>query len=354
MSKSSSEDYTIASYLALEAVDFAARHGLDRTVLLQRVEANRPGFGSPDVRVAHDVQLGIWADVVRHLNDPGAYFASIRERKMEQYGLFGFAVITSTSGRECFERAIRFIHLVDGYARLAMREDQDYVRVRLETPPADSVERRLGHEIAIASFVQGIRDTVGTSIPLTGVRFRHKAPADTSAHRRFFACPVSFSAEHDEFWLPQMVLHVVPRTANSAMSRYFHDHASQLLENLPQGDAATADTVRSAIARELPSGEPSMQLVAKRLGKSDRTLRRDLKAEGVTFRQLVDQVRCTRAKELLASPQASLAEVAYVLGFSEVSAMSRAFKRWAGMGPGEYRASFPRAARGQKASPMVK
>jgi AraC-like DNA-binding protein len=104
------------------------------------------------------------------------------------------------------------------------------------------------------------------------------------------------------------------------------------------------ETVARIVADRLLDGEPPLEAVAKQLGKTERTLRRSLADEGVSYRVLVEEVRRRRADELLADPAVSVAEVAFALGFSEHAAFTRAYKRWTGATPIERRrTALPKA-----------
>jgi len=107
---------------------------------------------------------------------------------------------------------------------------------------------------------------------------------------------------------------------------------------------STTGRARGAIIDALPDGEPAAPSIAKRLGMSERSLRRALAAEGESFRGLVEAVRKERAALLIGDRRASLAEVAFALGFSELSAFSRAFKRWNGCAPSDARRAAQRSA----------
>ena len=138
--------------------------------------------------------------------------------------------------------------------------------------------------------------------------------------------------------LPKSILNAVPSFANPALSRHFEALAQRLLKETVS-DASTSARVRRAILGALPNGDPASTTIAKHLGMSERTLRRTLAEEGESFRGLVEAVRKERASLLISDQRASLAEVAFSLGFSELSAFTRAFKRWHGRAPSEARRS---------------
>jgi AraC-like DNA-binding protein len=109
-----------------------------------------------------------------------------------------------------------------------------------------------------------------------------------------------------------------------------------LLGQLPRASDAVAQ-VRAAIHGELKGGDPSLDHVARKLGTSRRSLQRRLADEDLTYAQVLDDVRSTMARAYLAQRDLSIAEVAYLLGFTEQSSFTRAFRRWTRTSPGEFR-----------------
>jgi AraC-like DNA-binding protein len=102
-------------------------------------------------------------------------------------------------------------------------------------------------------------------------------------------------------------------------------------------EQSTKERTHHALLRALASGEPSAAAIAQELGMSERTLRRRLEDEATSFREVVEMVRRHRAEQLLQEGRATITEIAFLLGFSDPSAFSRAFRRWHQVGPREYR-----------------
>jgi AraC-like DNA-binding protein len=111
----------------------------------------------------------------------------------------------------------------------------------------------------------------------------------------------------------------------------------ELLERVPESTSFGA-RVRQLVAKELSTSPPDATAVARKLRMSRRTLQRLLRVEGTTFTELVDALRCDLATRYLREPAVAIAEVAFLLGFSEASAFHRAFRRWQGTTPAAYRA----------------
>ena len=127
---------------------------------------------------------------------------------------------------------------------------------------------------------------------------------------------------------------VMPR-ANPYLSEILSAHAEALLENM-QRAKSTRGRVESLLTPTLHTGEASMDMIASKLSLSRQTLFRKLKAEGVTFEKILDELRHKLALHYLSEKKTSVHETAYLVGFSDSGAFSRAFKRWTGMSPTAY------------------
>src|SRR5512133_729216 len=169
------------------------------------------------------------------------------------------------------------------------------------------------------------------------VAFRHPRPANTSEHQRLFGREPFFSADVSALeWDRSALEWEVPGT-DPALSRILERHAQALLAEKPELGQAYADRVRTVLASALAGGTTTLESVATRLAMSARTLQRRLTSEGVTFDGLPDAVRLQLAVRYLTEPKVAISEVAYLLGYSEPSPFHRAFRRWTGTTPSEFR-----------------
>ena len=185
-------------------------------------------------------------------------------------------------------------------------------------------------------LVQTLLTATRTTVPLIRVTFRHKQPATTQALCDFFKCRLEFSAQHNSIYLPSSFLSQPFLTSNKLMFRVL---ANAMETYFSMGDK-TSDFV-SKVCRQIMLEDPIANLdsnsIAKLMGLSTRTLRRRLSEEGFTFNEAKNLARERRAKYLLVNSRASLTEIAFDLGYSELSAFSRAFRSWVGESPQAYR-----------------
>lgn len=170
------------------------------------------------------------------------------------------------------------------------------------------------------------------------VHVTHAAPEYFQAYDRFFGVPTTFDTNWnamrvEEVRLTQRIA-VQPRFAFGILSQ----HAEQLLLSL-NGTKSTRGRVESLLMPILHTGDASMDLIAQRLSVSRQTLYRQLRAEGVTFETVLDELRHKLALHYLSGQKTTVNETAYLVGFSEPAAFSRAFKRWTGVNPRSLRMS---------------
>jgi AraC-like DNA-binding protein len=172
------------------------------------------------------------------------------------------------------------------------------------------------------------------------VRFAHRAPRDTREHQRFFAAPLRFATGENALVLPAALLHLPCRRTDPSLLSLLAQYAADRLGGPRM--ATFADRARAALSEELQAGNVTAQALAARLAVSVRTLHRSLAAEGTSYRRLLDQLRLDIAERHLLDDRMSVAEIAFLVGFSELSAFHRAFKRWTGRTPVTFRAESRR------------
>jgi AraC-like DNA-binding protein len=180
------------------------------------------------------------------------------------------------------------------------------------------------------------------------VTFQHSPPVDLREHGRVFGCPVRFNRPVNGVALRRALLDTPLVRADPGLCSVLDRHVRALIERIPRAEALS-DRVRGLVASELSTGRASAAAVARKLHMSRRTLQRHLEAGGMTFRALCDGLRRDLAIRYLREREIAVAEVAFLLGFSEASAFHRAFKRWVGTTPTLYRRSpiAPEAVEGR-------
>ncbi len=166
--------------------------------------------------------------------------------------------------------------------------------------------------------------------------FTHDAQGPLDEYQQVLGCPARFARECTALRFDDVALQAPARSHDPQLFRLLESQAQRLLAEAP-APATFRERVRHAVVERLREGEPAMAAIAQALTTSERTLQRRLQSEGVSFRDVVDEARHKLATVYLSDQSLSMGDVAYLLGYSEGAAFTRAFKRWTGHAPSSVR-----------------
>jgi AraC-like DNA-binding protein len=329
--------------VAAAFVHAAEREGLPREVLLARSRLEPASLADPDGRV---LLRSVYAllEACLALGDELVHLRMTR--RMEPATLDALAFLTSTSATfgEGVRAMLRYQRIFSEGERYEWVDDDEGARVVYQPWGAPRPAHRAMAEMFVVDLIDNGARLVGA--PLEGVRvlLAHGAPRDRRAHAALLGVEASFDAPAYAIVIPSRVLAMPPASGgHAAMAAFFTRHLEEHLRAL-----APETTGARTIAALLRGGEADLETLASRLQMSPRTLQRRLADEGVSLRVLAEDARRARASALLEGG-ASIAEVAYTLGYSEPSAFHRAFRRWTRQTPEQFRASLDRGPRGSSA-----
>jgi AraC-like DNA-binding protein len=174
----------------------------------------------------------------------------------------------------------------------------------------------------------------GSAVPgPSEIHIDYPAPAHRAQYEALYDCPIHFAANAVELWIPNALLDVPREMSNAEMLRICEERCQAILARLGSG-GQMADRVRSQI---LAARGFQLDPVAGRMGISPRTLRRGLREEGTSFREVVGDVRKGLALDYLETSELQLEEIATLLGYEDAANFNRAFRRWVGVAPARHR-----------------
>lgn len=191
------------------------------------------------------------------------------------------------------------------------------------------------YDISVAIACNILRALCGRHWRASEVLLAHRPPRDPLPYLRFFDAPLRFDAEQSAIVFPARWLEHRPASADPLLHRHLEAEASALHA---QRDAGVVRDLRRLLRKLLSTRKTSITVVARQLGMHERTLNRRLRAEGTTFQREYEEVRYTAALQMLADSGMTLARIAAALDYADASAFNRAFKRWAGVTPAQWRA----------------
>jgi AraC-like DNA-binding protein len=330
---------TVSSRALLGACD---RLGLDTATLLRSVGIQRKTLEDPDARLWGREAGALWTKAYELSGDPVLSLHAAEACPLGAYKVIDYMASSARTVGEAFRYVIRYFPLINTAVRLTTEESGDPVTFDVSGQGGSAGVSRPYAEYCLAVFVLHMR--AGTGVPFwpRRVTFTHRRPPDLREHERIFGCPVQFESEHNRVWIDRAVWETPTKGANSGVLVVLSEHADLLLSRLPRG-ADLIERTRRAIGGRLRGGDPSLEGVARELGMSERSLQRHLRELGSSFNALADEVREATARLYLEQPDMALTEIGFLLGFSEQSAFTRAYKRWTGR--------TPRQARTHRAGP---
>jgi AraC-like DNA-binding protein len=290
---------------------------------------------SPDEYISVEAYLRIQDSAAEYVNDPyfGLHMGEFAEAG--SWSILGYVMMNCKTLGEAFEKSGKYSriigNMIEGRAEVKFKK----VRFVVFTPPHVPKMSRHCYESTLSSSVRMMRLLSGVQVNPLEVTFIYPEPESIAEYERVFCCPVKFGQKENSMTLDWGVGSLPVRLANSALLEHFEKYAQDFLAQMERNDKHTRAVTRIILSR-LDDEDLSLQKVAKEMSVSVRTLQNHLEAEGVVFSDLLRDIREKLAKKYL-HENYTVEQITYLLGFSEPSVFRKAFKKWSGFTPREYR-----------------
>lgn len=329
---------TVLPVASRALVDACRRLGIDTDALLARAGIEAAALDDADGRLPASRADALWREAFAAANDP---FLALHAAEASPLGAYRVVDFLGTSGPtlgEGLRSVAAYFRIVDPRGVLEVVEAAgDRVELRFRTARGDPLPPP-AQEYTLAVLLLRARATAGVALVPAEVRLSFPRPPDAREHARVFGVEPAFGSADVALAFSRTDWDLPARGGDPALFALLAEHARRVADAAAEDDVAAG--VRLAVAATLAGREPTVAAIARRLGTSGRTLQRRLAAGGTSFARLVDEVRRERAEAFLAARDVSIAEVSFLLGFSEQSAFTRAFRRWTGRSPTEHRRSL--------------
>ena len=326
---------TLSSWAKLIARTLTER-GQDAEALFRRAKVSYADLHDPNARYPFAAIQRLWALAEDETGDPCFGMEVGRAWHPTSFHALGYAALAAATLRDALGYLVRYCQVVSSAARLELVDRSGECLLLLEGKARE-------HAPAVFSSVQAGLAAIailcaqarGHAVDLRRVTLKQQERGAKARLQSFFGCPVLFEAQEDALvFAPDEIDASLP-AANAVLAQINAKALETYLSRLQSPHLA--DRVRAHLMRALPAARISESEAARGLNMSLRSMQRKLREEGTSFRALVDDTRRHLAREHLSDPTLSRAEVAYLLGFSEASSLSRAMRRW-GRGGSEERA----------------
>jgi AraC-like DNA-binding protein len=314
------------------------RQGLSAAVLIQRAEIKPYLLNQKAARVPF-YQHAILLDLAAKATENGCFGLELaaNEGDPRDNGLLAYTALSSKTFGEALKVLERYFHVFNEAIDVSVEFLPREVTIDYHVSDARSATSRQALEFGAANFVRTLRFLTNARLRPVEVKFRHSRNHEIAKFEKFFGCPVQFATKHNSvtFSRSQMTLPIA--TADERLHGLLTRYCEQILTSRSDGSPDLRQRVERIIAKLLCRGEAETEMVAHEVGMSVRTLARRLGELGVSFAQILDEFRHDLALKYLKDSNLSLAQIAFLLGYSELSAFSHAFRRWTRTTPGEWR-----------------
>ncbi len=292
-------------------------------------------INDPHARLSLTSIDNIYKELFDSVNDPciGLKLASLWHPSY--LASLGYAWLASSTLYAALNRLSRYVRIINDAISVSLEEEGDNLVITVR-----SDDREFPHyyqdDASSAILLNMCRANYGKELNPVSVSFKHDGPSPCSGdYSSFFRCPVEFGADHNQIILPLEMVNKRLTSSNPQLAQINDQVMINYLADLDKEDIV--QQVKVAIIEQLPSGNVTDEKISEAVYTSKRSLQRKLNEQGTTFKTILTEVREDLALKYIHDRKLTLTEISFMLGFSEMSSFSRAFKRWTGESPKEFR-----------------
>ncbi|BBB30502.1 AraC family transcriptional regulator [Neptunomonas japonica] len=316
--------------------------GCDSNELFSQVGLDLHHATDPNSRFDVKKMGQLWDIVTTQTGNEAIGLSVASYIKPTTFHALGYSIWASETLKDALQRLVNYGRMVSNAGTLELVCYGDVYSIRFQVNQDEHGYKLVADQALdafIASMVAICRELSGAAFSPKAMFLERSEPTDLksmAAFNAFFNCPIEFGAAQTIIEFDSTVLEGTLLTANAELASKSDQVVIDYLARLEWNDIVTQ--VQAKVIEMLPLGEPSQEKVAKSLNLSLRNLQRKLQQEGTHYTQVVEDVRRDLARQYLEQSHITINEICYMLGFANLSSFCRAFKRWTGMAPGQYRA----------------
>ena len=315
-------------------------YGIDSVELFARAGLDHSRLHDPGARFSYAAVTRLWGLAAEVTRDPCLGLMVAKLWHPTTLHALGYSWFASNNLAEAYERLQRYARFINTAANgvLQIEKSADSYCLILDPSRMKLAPATVAIDAGLAMILNLSRAAYGEQFRPIRVSLQHDAPGDAKYLKQYndlFAAPVAFAQAENALWLDPAMVTEPLATANPELARVNDRVVTDYLAKLDRNDVTMR--VKSKLIERLPSGQVSEEGIASSINVSQRSLQRRLREQGMSFTQLLENTRRELSMQYVRNPQHSLNEVAFLLGFAEPSNFSRAFKRWYGKPPSQFR-----------------
>ncbi|HDN69202.1 MAG TPA: AraC family transcriptional regulator [Gammaproteobacteria bacterium] len=328
-------NYSMMGSVAALVAQTLRTYDCDPEPLFRKAGLDMSLLSNPDTRYPGNRVQQLWQLAVDASGDPCfGFIAGEQVQPAVLHGL-GFAWLASDTLRDALTRLMRYSRLISTAANMQLQDTDSSLDLVLLPPKGVHTVTPAFQDAGMSGFLRMCRLTAGDEIDPVQVSLKHPRPACARELQAYFRAPIVYEAENNILSFDKQLVDTPLTHANPGLARINDQAVVDYLARFDR-DSLTMQ-VRSRIIERLHDGTPNQQTIAHSLNVSLRSLQRKLSKEETNFKSLLESTRRELALLYIRETHRSLGEITYLLGFSEPSNFTRAFKRWTGISPIEYR-----------------
>lgn len=309
--------------------------GCDADGILLQAGISPASLRTPQARIPIEQTSLLWRLATAASGDAGFGIRVASHVRANTFHALGLSLAASPTLRDAFARLLRYFRIVSDAGELHFTVDGEWARFELMAPDGYGIS----HESVDAFMSCMVRMCRALASPMPAepveVQLKRPCPQDTQAFDAAFRCPIHYGSDRNELRFRLSELDAPLRDGDAHLARHHDPILVKMLADVEKDNLQ--HRVLGLLVELLPRGGATQERVAERLGLSLRTLQRRLQEQGTSYCDILDRARLAVARRLLSQEVHALSEIAYLLGFSDLSGFSRFFKRATGEAPGAHR-----------------
>jgi AraC-like DNA-binding protein len=317
-------------------VEECGRLGIKQPELLDEVGLSHDCLQNVSSRIPVEKMCILWDSILRVTSDPMFALHVAEKIPFGAYRVLDYMFAASSSPGDGFARTSRAFGMVNSAFVLSLRLHRDRAYLELHNPGKPQDLPRPYIEYILMNCLVRLRIVTRVNCEPSEVHFTCGKPPFTNEYDRVFRAPIRYYQAVNRLIFPRHLMEIDFPLADRELCELLEDYAQRRIQD-PVSWSSTLVEIRHALAHNLESGNVTLEFLSRQLAKSCRSLQRDIQADGATFRELLDNVRRERALILLREQDLPIKQVAMKLNFADSSSFCRAFQRWTGESPLQYR-----------------
>ena len=331
----SAEPGTIAICFVAAALESVRARGLNADEMLANVGLSPSLLQVPQARVSAKHYGALWRTIALALDDE-FFGQDSRRMKAGSFAMLCHSVVNCKTLGQALDRSLRFYGLIlDDFSGTLVRDGQE-ARIVLHERAAGANQRVFAHELLLMLLYGVSCWLVGRRIPILRTEFSYPEPAHSAEYRLMYCAELGFDRPNTVIAFEASYLDLPVVQNERSIKEFLRTAPESILVKYKNGSSLAA-RVRRRLRQFLPGEVPDFEGLADELNMTPATMRRRLHDEGESYQSIKDQLRRDLAISFLSHSSRSVMDIALELGFSERSAFHRAFRKWTGASPGEFR-----------------